>query len=145
MAEFSGKNRSIGSRLWLVAVLGALAAASACASTGEAGAARPQRVHADMQVLSRQDLLATHFTNAYEAVQALRANWLESRATTFLGANGSDVTVYLDNVRLGNISELRAIALTPIVYIRHYDGTQATERWGMNHTQGVIFVSTHPM
>lgn len=36
------------------------------------------------------------------------------------------------------------MALSPVYDIRHYDAVQATQKWGINHTQGVIYVSTHP-
>ena len=100
------------------------------------------RPRANFNVISREDLLATHFRNAYEAVEALHSNWLLLRPNSFL-AQGQ-VLVYMDNVRLGGISELRTISLMPIEYMEYFDAVQATTRWGVGHTQGVIYISTHP-
>ena len=78
-------------------------------------------------------------------MQALRSNWLNARPLSPYAALEGGVQVYMDNVRLGGLSELQAIPMSTVVYIRHFDALQATERWGLNHTQGVIFVSTHPV
>ena len=101
------------------------------------------REHKDMELLTRDDIVSGHFHNTYEAVQALRGNWLLSRPHSLLISN-EPVLVYLDDVRLGDVSELQAIPIQPVIYIRHYDSLQATERWGIGHAQGVIYISTHP-
>ncbi|MGH7463012.1 MAG: hypothetical protein ACREMA_18555 [Longimicrobiales bacterium] len=52
--------------------------------------------------------------------------------------------VYIDDTRLGGVETLRSISTASISYIRYYDGVTATGRWGIDHGQGVIFVSTRP-
>ncbi len=111
---------------------------------GCAGSARPGRTHPDLQVIDQADLVANHFLDAYEAVEALRSNWLNERPNSLLAASKSIVLVYYDNIRLGGVSELRGLRLEPVVYIRHFNALEATERWGVGHTQGVIYISTHP-
>lgn len=106
-------------------------------------ASRPHAPHLNREVLSREELQSTHLMYAYDAVAALRSNWLLERPNTFRGTP-NEVVVYVDGVRLGGLSELRAISLGPVYYIRHYDSLEATERWGVGHTQGAIFISTHP-
>jgi len=100
------------------------------------------RQRPDFNVISREDLQSTHYQNAYDAVEALHSNWLLMRPNSFL-AQGQ-VLVYMDNVRLGDISELRNIPVLPIEYMRYFDSVEATTRWGVGHTQGVIYISTHP-
>jgi hypothetical protein len=40
------------------------------------------------------------------------------------------------------VETLRAIGLANVAYIRYIDGVTASARWGLDHGQGVIFVST---
>ena len=115
---------------------------AACAP-GLRGGSGLRRTHGDLRTLTRDELAGGHFHNAYEAVQALRGNWLLSRPHSLLSRN-EVVLVYLDNIRLGDISELEEIPLEPVIYIRYFDSLQATERWGVGHTEGVIYISTHP-
>ena len=81
------------------------------------------------------------FSTAYDVVEALRANWLNTRGPDSF-KNPSVVRVYLDNVSLGDKETLRTIAITTVVYIKYYDGLSATSRWGLDHGAGVIYVST---
>ncbi|HEY5218449.1 MAG TPA: hypothetical protein VIJ16_01510 [Gemmatimonadaceae bacterium] len=92
-------------------------------------------------VITREQIQARHFLTAYEAVSALHANWLLERGTNSLKSPGL-VQVYVDNNQLGGVDELQNIAVESIVYIRYYDAVAATARWGVGHTQGVIYIST---
>jgi hypothetical protein len=94
-------------------------------------------------MLTREQLAEHRFTTAYEAVAALRSNWLETRGVDSF-RTPSQVLVYMDNVRLGGVETLRGVAISAITYIQHYDGISATERWGFDHGAGVILVSTQP-
>ena len=118
----------------------ALAAAvlvSGCASRLKTGEVR------DHGTLTKEQIAESHFTTAYDAVEALRSNWLKARGTDSF-QTPSEVLVYLDNTRLGGTDTLREIAANTIVYMRFYDGVTATGRWGIGHAAGVIYVSTHP-
>ena len=101
---------------------------------------RPAR--ADRNVITQQQLVDYHFANAFEAIEALRSNWLRARGPDSF-RSPSQVWVYQDNIRLGGVDQLRAISLNTVAFIRHYDGITATGRWGLDHGQGVIYVSTH--
>ncbi len=105
-----------------------------------------QHEHVDTQMLTREQIAPTHFHSVLEAVQALRGNWLAPLNTTELGGPlGNNVAIYLDNVRLGDPSELQNIPLNAVAYIRYFDPLEATTRWGLEHPEGVIYVSTHPV
>lgn len=95
-------------------------------------------------IITQQQLIENHFLTAYDAVEALRANWLQTRGTDSFSAP-SQVRVYLDNTFLGGTSTLRDIAANTISFIRYFDGIAATGRWGLDHGAGVIFVSQHPL
>jgi hypothetical protein len=97
----------------------------------------------DRSVLTREQLIANHFSTVYDAVQGLRSNWLQTRGADSF-SSPTEVKVYLDNTLLGGVETLRAIAPTSISYIRYYDGIAATTRWGLGHGAGAIYVSTLP-
>jgi hypothetical protein len=126
--------RTARARLFLTTVL---AASFACASGRSS-----RRPDIDRSVITQDQLHEHRFSNAFEAVEALRGNWLQTHGTDSFTAP-SQVWVYLDNTKLGGIESLRSIEVAPIVFIRHYDGLSATARWGLDHGAGVIFVSTH--
>jgi hypothetical protein len=119
-----------------------LAAASACAGR-PATATGTRAPRANRDEISLATMLERHYTNAWDAVEALHSNWLQTRGTDSQ-ATPTPVWVYVDNVKLGTVERLREIAVTSIAYIRHYDGVAATSRWGVGHGQGVIQISTQP-
>jgi len=98
-------------------------------------------VRSDHNLLTQEQLHEYHFSTAYDAVAALRSHWLETRGTDSFN-RPSQVLVYLDDTRLGGVETLRALALVNVLYIRYIDGITATGRWGLDHGQGVILVST---
>lgn len=94
-------------------------------------------------VLTAAQFGENRFTTAYEAVESLRSNWMNTRGTDSF-KTPTVVRVYLDNVSLGDKETLRTITLVNVVYIKFFDGISATSRWGLNHGAGVIYVSTRP-
>jgi hypothetical protein len=110
--------------------------APACAGRQSGNTPAPDR-----DLITREQIQRHRFNNAYEAVQALHANWLSTRGTDSF-SNPGEVLVYLDNMKLGGVEKLREIGSATIGSIRYYDGIAATARWGLDHGHGVIFVST---
>lgn len=113
-----------------------------------AGGPRPSKDASDgsrdRTVLTQSQFGAHQFNTAFDAIEALRSNWLKTRGPDSF-QTPSQVRVYLDNVSLGDTATLRTIAINTIVYIRYFDGVQATARWGLDHGAGVIYVSTRPL
>jgi hypothetical protein len=107
---------------------------SACASRGTGG-----QQSADL--LTAAQLADHHYVNAWEAVSALRPNWLHQRGQDSFN-QPSEIQVYLDLVRLGTVEELRSVPIATIGYLRRFSGPQATARWGTGHSAGVILIST---
>ncbi len=97
----------------------------------------------DFSILSKETLTENHFNTAYEAVESLRSNWLRTRGPDSF-STPTEVRVYLNNTLMGGVETLRSITMQGVLYIRHYDGLQASARWGLSHGAGVIFVSTRP-
>ena len=113
--------------------------ATACASTG----ARTPGPRPDRDTITREQIVEHRFSTAYEAVAALRSNWLTARGTDSFH-NPSEVLVYVDNVRLGGVDAMRGVNTLSVSYIKHFDGLAATGRWGVGHASGVILISTLP-
>ena len=118
----------------------ALLLLAACASRTPAATHVPP----DRSIITQQEILEHKFETLYDAIAALRPIWLQTRGTNTLQSTATQVQVYLDNNHLGGVETLSTISLGSVVYIRHYDGVAATARWGLDHGQGVIYVSTHP-
>jgi hypothetical protein len=128
-------------RLQWVRVVVVAAAVSAAGCAGRNGAKTGDG--RDHGMLTKDQIVENHFNTAYDAVEALRSNWLRTRGTDSF-QTPSEVLVYLDNTRLGGTDTLREIAANTIYYMRFFDGVTATGRWGVGHAAGVIYVSTHP-
>src|SRR5262249_478248 len=97
----------------------------------------------DRTTLTQTQFGEHQFNTAFDAIEALRSNWLKTRGTDSF-QSPSQVRVYLDNVSLGDPACARTTAINTIVYIRYFDGIAATARWGLDHGAGVIYVSTRP-
>lgn len=111
---------------------------TACASSGSDGTRRPGQ---NRDVLTQEQMREAGYTNVFEAVRALRSNWLTPRGPDSF-SNPGQVQVYYDNTRLGGVETLSSIGTAQIAYVRYYDGIAATGRWGLDHGHGVIFVAS---
>lgn len=96
----------------------------------------------DVERLSLEEMRNEHFTNVYDAVVALRSSWLVVRGTDSF-QQPSQVWVYFDSNRLGGVEEMRSVSVNAVVSVRHYNGTDATMRWGVGHSAGVIQILSH--
>jgi hypothetical protein len=115
-----------------------LTALTAACSSNPAPASRPRF---DAALITREQILEGQFTNAYDAVKTLRGSWLNTvRPESF--RYPAAIQVYLDGVRLGDISALSTVQTLPVQYIRYYSAQDATSRWGVDHGAGAIYVST---
>ena len=115
-----------------------LTALTAACSSNPAPADRPRF---DASLITREQILEGQFTNAYDAVKLLRGSWLNTvRPESF--RYPAAIQVYLDGVRLGDVSSLSTVQTLPVQFIRYYNAQDATSRWGMDHGAGAIDVST---
>lgn len=109
-----------------------------CAACGPTTEGRPR---GDRNLLTQEELVARGYHNVYDAVEALRNNWLRPRGSDSFN-QPSEVQVYLDSNRLGGVDALRGMNVNVIRSVRWFDGVTATGRWGVGHGAGVIYVST---
>lgn len=81
-----------------------------------------------------------------EVVRRLRPKWLSTRnfaASPSGGAlNAQDVQVYLDNIHQGGAASLTRINVDLIGEMRYLTGSEASARFGLNHQNGAILVTT---
>ena len=110
---------------------------AACAPNGQS--ASPVGGRPDL--LTEEQLRSQSYTTAFEAVSSLRPQWLRTRGVDSFRAP-TQIQVYLDNMRLGGVNSLQQIPSVAVYWIRWYDGLDATARWGLDHGQGAIYVST---
>jgi hypothetical protein len=99
--------------------------------------------HTDRNTITKDQLTKNHYTTVYDAVEALRGNWLQTRGTDSF-QSPSQVKVYLDNTMFGGVESMRSISTTTISFVRYFDGVSATARWGLDHGAGVIYISSRP-
>ena len=70
---------------------------------------------------------------------------------TGLGAGGTGmprdaagIQVYLDGTRLGGIETLKGLPVVTVYSIRRINGTDAQARFGIGHSDGVLYIATGP-
>ena len=97
----------------------------------------------DQNLITEDEIAASHSANAYDVIHKLRGNFLSNRGTlTFYGEASPMPTVYVDEQRYGDINTLVAISAEVIASIRLYRSWEATTRYGMNNMGGVIAITT---
>jgi hypothetical protein len=96
----------------------------------------------DPERLSQEEMRNEHFTNVYDAVASLRSAWLVVRGTDSF-VQTSQVWVYFDANRLGGVEEMRSVTVDAVASVRHYNGVDATMRWGVGHSAGAIQILSH--
>lgn len=97
----------------------------------------------DRDTITEAEIASSSATNAFEAVQRLRGNFLSNRGkTTILGKSSPMPIVYLDGVRFGEVNSLRNISATTVQAIRLYRAWEAQQKYGNDVMGGVIEVTT---
>ncbi len=133
---------SVGLRCSHVGLFVAVLVSTGCASGRATAPFRPNApVVTDRQVIPRDEILGTQYTNLYDVVLALRGNWLRLRSAESF-EKSSVVQVYLDSQRVGSAVELRTIVPSTVYSVRFLDPITATGRYGMDHGAGAIIVTT---
>jgi hypothetical protein len=129
----------------LVVAATALAAAACSGSTQQSSASastEEPRPRPNRSMLTREEMAGGHWASAYEMIESLRPRWLSSRGAELADGSAVEVQVYLDNQRLGGINALRTIQVADIAAIQFVDPVAAASRWGPDHHNGAIMLST---
>ena len=131
-----------------------IAAVVACASSGAtSGGAAPSgaaktsspKVRTNPDLITKAEIDAGGFRDAYDVVQRLRPTWFtkaKSSSAQSMGgiqvsggnsgvqssSTGAGLLVYLDNTRMGGTDALRDIPATSITALQYMDAATATAR-----------------
>jgi len=127
--------------LWLGV---AVSLVSACASS------RATTPATDPDIITQDQIARSKATNAYDLIATIRPQMFTAHgAPTTRGEQPSTqgrqalpVVVYIDNVKVGPVAELKALGTLDVREIRYLSPRVATDRWGLNHAGGVIYVTT---
>ena len=111
----------------------------ACASAGPA-----ETGTASSDIITADEIAASHATSAYEAVAKLRHNFLSNRGkTSIMDRSAPELpNVYLDGVPYGPLASLNNIPAGDVLTIRLYRAWEATTKYGSGNPAGVIEVTT---
>ena len=122
--------------LALVACSSSNAAQKASSPAGPTPAATAPR--ASRELITRTQIEATPAQDAYDLVQRLRPEYLRERGVSSISRGPALPVVYMDGVRRGGPEILKTIRSNEIEEIRFISATDATTRWGTEHTAGAI-------
>lgn len=109
---------------------------TACGSTGE-----QRSTSYDRSVLTQEEIQEASASNALDLVRQLRPDWLRVRGANSIG-QVTEVSVYLDGMRLGGPDTLSGIRTPTIEEMRYLTAREAQTRYGMDNTSGAIIVHT---
>lgn len=144
LARRATRQHRVSHYLLSLATLAAVATMAACASASGGGSSSSSP-RMDAYVITAAEIANVGATDAYEAVQKLRPNFMRERGQTSLSDPGStDVTpnVYLNDTKVGDISALKDIPTDNIVTIKYWNDKEAQARFGVGNVSGVIQVTT---
>jgi len=94
--------------------------------------------HSPKDVLTRAEIDANGVSDPLDAVMRLRPNWLRPKVRH--STHNGIPLVYAQNMPLGTVRELTSLRIEGIQELRYIRPVDATIRWGMGHTSGVIEV-----
>lgn len=79
--------------------------------------------------------------SAYQVVKEYKSHWLQKRGASSINSQ-TEISVYLDTnqTRFGNPESLKQIQAVNVQAIEWLDSQEATFRYGLDNTQGVILV-----
>jgi hypothetical protein len=91
-----------------------------------------------MSQLSVAEMAETTTSDVMATVQMLRPLWL-SRARNSTGT-AAPVRVYIDGLPWGTADMLRTMPNNMVLSMEYIGSLEATQRWGMDHSSGVIMI-----
>jgi len=128
-----------------------LAATLAASLAAGCAASRSSTPVTDPDIITNEQIVRSKATNAYDLIATIRpqmftahgAQTTRGQQPSTPGRQALPVLVYIDNVKVGFVTELKALGTLDVREIRYLSPRVATDRWGENHAGGVIFVTTN--
>jgi hypothetical protein len=94
-------------------------------------------------VITREEIAASHAYTAYDVINLLRPNFLQSHGqTTITGSDTGLPKVYLNHQLYGDLESLRTFQVSGIREIHYYNGSEASSRFGLGNVSGAIEIIT---
>jgi len=144
LARRAPRLHRVSHHLLSLVALAAVTITAACAS-GSGGGSSSSAPRTDAYVITAAEIAHIGATDAYEAVEKLRPNFLRERGqTSLMDPAATDVApnVYLNDTRMGDISTLHDIPTDNIVTIKYWNDKESQTRFGVGNVSGVIQVTT---
>lgn len=116
-------------------LIGLITVLSACAPTGQGYAPR------DSSRITPIEIERAQVSTAYEAVERLRPAWLRTRGQGSMLLS-APIQVYLNGAPYGQLAALSQIRANDIQLMERLGSSEATRRFGTDHVNGAILVST---
>jgi hypothetical protein len=134
----------------LLSAMIVLAGTTAACASGGANAERRVQPSRQRNLITRSELAEVNGTNAYEAIRALRPEFLRNpgRQIVRSGMAGRETiermpVVYLDErIFSENPASLRSISTASVAEVRYFSPSEAQIQWGRGHLGGAILVIT---
>lgn len=111
-------------------------AATACGTTPDSFS------RGSRNVITAEEIREVDALTAFDAVERLRPAFLRRGRVNVQEDTKSFPIVYLDNMKLGGIDELRRIRSADILRIHYLSASDATMRFGTGHAGGALLVTT---
>jgi len=101
------------------------------------------RVRGRRDVLTLEEIQATHLTNVFEVVSRLRPQWLHNRGGPYPDPDGSvEVQVFFNGQPVGNTEALKQYPTNTVATMRFVDPIRARATYGPPNGRGVITVTS---
>ena|SRR5438093_9320439 len=94
------------------------------------------------EILTAAEIVASRVTDAYQAVNQLRPEFLRRRGESSFIYPSAAVQVYVDDLPFGTAEALRLVPLEQVRLIRYISPVEADLRFGGRHASGAILVTT---
>jgi hypothetical protein len=114
----------------------ALVVCTACSTTGRRSGG------SSANQITRAQLESLETMSAYDAIQRLRPNWLQTRGPTSLLSGPTLPQVHINDSRSRTIDELRSLPVIEIETMEYRSAADATTRYGTGYPGGVIEIRT---
>ncbi|HEX6747485.1 MAG TPA: hypothetical protein VF092_09380 [Longimicrobium sp.] len=141
---------SAAAALLLAGSLSAQAQPSDTSGTPTAAATSPadptaavSRMRSRRDVLTRDEIEATHAASAFDVVRRLRPQWMHNRGGPIADPDGSvEVQVFVNGQPVGSVNVLKEYTIMQIENMRWVDPIRARGTYGPGNGRGVITVTT---
>ena len=97
----------------------------------------------DVITVEEIDAAPSDIQDAYTLVTRLRPNWLRTRGVGSMVRGSDNVVIYVNEAKWGDPETLRSLRRSGIREMRHLNGAEATQQFGLNHENGAILIAIH--